>query len=414
MRFFFTLLMSVTILFAADATIEVVKEAESLPSIAVEDASVDFAGAPAKRFNRLLSSDLNVLTLFNVDRHYATTHFDNPEVLNKMMDYTLRFRLRSDDLGAYLVDTKLLREDKVLLQKSYRVANSSMSPFVAHAIAYDINDFFGQPPLEWLKRKIIFSRLKGPMESEIVVADYTLSYQHVIIKGGLNVFPKWSDESHTAFYYTALSGAVPTLYKIDVRTGKRHAMLRSDGMLICSDVSRDGRQLLLTMAPKGQPDIYQYDTVTKSAKRVTSYSGIDVNGQFMNDGRIVFVSNRLGYPNVFAKRPGEKKIEQLVFYGKDNSACTAHNEYIVYKARETSNAFGPNTFNLHLISTKTDFIRRLTATGINEFPRFSNDGDAIIYIKNYKQQSAIGVIRLEQNKNFLFPLASGKIQSLDW
>jgi TolB protein len=414
MRFIFALLMSAALLFAADATIEVVKEADSLPSIAVEDASIDYAGTPAKRFYRLLSGDLNVLTLFNVDHHYATTHFDNPSVLNKMMDYTLRFRLRSDDLGAYLVDTKLMREDRVLMQKSYRVATSSMSPFVAHAIAYDINDYFGQPPLEWLKRKIIISRLKGPMESEIVIADYTLSYQHVIIKGGLNVFPKWADESHTAFYYTALSGKVPTLYKIDVRTGKRQAVLRSDGMLVCSDVNRNGRELLLTMAPKGQPDIYLYDTVTKSAKRVTSYSGIDVNGQFMNDGRIVFVSNRLGYPNVFAKRIGEKRIEQLVYYGKDNSACSAYNEYIVYKARETSNVFGPNTFNLHLISTKTDFIRRLTATGINEFPRFSNDGDAIIYIKNYKQQSAIGVIRLEQNKNFLFPLTSGKIQSLDW
>jgi TolB protein len=414
MRILMAMLVSVYILFAADATIEVVKEADALPSVAVEDASVDFAGTPAKRFYRLLSSDLNVLTLFNVDHQYATTHFDNPSVLNSAMDYTVRFRLRSDDNGAYLVDTKLMRENKVLMQKSYRVANAEMSPFVAHAIAYDINAFFGQPPMEWLKRKIIFSRVKGRMESEIVIADYTLSYQHVMIKGGLNVFPKWANEQHTSFYYTALSGKRPTLYKIDVRSGKRQALLSSDGMLVCSDVSKDGNRLLLTMAPKGQPDIYLYNVVSKSTERLTTYEGIDVNGQFMNDGRIVFVSNRLGYPNVFAKKPGEKRIEQLVYYGKNNSACSAHNEYIVYKARESSNAFGPNTFNLHLISTKTDFIRRLTATGVNEFPRFSNDGDAIIYIKNYKQQSAIGVIRLEQNKNFLFPLASGKIQSLDW
>jgi len=414
MRILAVLIMSAYLLFAADATIEVVKEAESLPSIAVEDASIDFTGTPAKRFYRLLTSDLNVLTLFNVDQHYATTHYDNPSVLNKAMDYTVRFRLRTDDENAYLVDTRLLRDEKVVMQKSYRVANTEMSPFVAHAIAYDINDYFGQPPLEWMKRKIIISRLKGRMESEIVIADYTLSYQHVMIKGGLNVFPKWADEAHTSFYYTALSGTLPTLFKIDVRTGKRQALLSSDGMLVCSDVSRDGKRLLLTMAPDGQPDIYLYDVGTKTSKRVTTYSGIDVNGQFMNDGRIVFVSNRLGYPNIFAKHPDEKRIEQLVYYGKNNSACCAHNEYIVYKARETSNAFGPNTFNLHLISTKTDFIRRLTATGINEFPRFSNDGDAIIYIKNYKQQSAIGVIRLEQNKNFLFPLASGKIQSLDW
>jgi len=414
MRMFVLMLLSTFVLYAADATIEVVKEADALPSMAVEDASVDFTGTEAKRFFRLLSSDLNVLAIFNVDHNYATTHFDNPEVLNKAMDYTVRFRLRSGDDNSFLVDVRLMDNTKTLMEKSYGVSNDAMNPFVAHAIAYDVNAFFNQPPMEWLKRKIIFSRLKGKMESEIIIADYTLSYQHVMIKGGLNVFPKWADEEHTSFYYTSLSGNKPTLYRIDVRTGQREAILSSDGMLVCSDVSRDGRELLLTMAPKGQPDIYLYNIDTKQAKQITTFNGIDVNGQFMNDGRIVFVSNRLGYPNIFAKRPGESKVEQLVYYGKNNSSCSAHNEYIVYKARETNDAFGPNTFNLHLISMKTDFIRRLTATGINEFPRFSQDGDAIIYIKNYKQQSAIGVIRLQQNKNFLFPLASGKIQSLDW
>lgn len=414
MRFLIGWLISISVVFAADATIEVVKEADALPSIGLEDASVNFTGTPAKRFYRLLASDLNVLALFNVDRHYATTHFENPSVQNKALDYTVRFRLRTDDDGAFLVDTKLIRESGVLMRKSYRVSNPKMSPFVAHSVAYDINAYFGRPPVEWMKRKIIFSRLKGRMQSEIVIADYTLSYQHVMIKGGLNVFPKWADTQHTAFYYTSLSAKRPTLYRIDVKTGARRAIISSDGMLVCSDVSKNGKNLLLTMAPKGQPDIYLYDVSAKQYQRITYFDGIDVNGQFMNDGRIVFVSNRVGYPNIFAKRPGEKKIEQLVFYGKNNSACSAHNEYIVYKSRETSNSYGFNTFNLHLISTKTDFIRRLTATGVNEFPRFSHDGSAIVYIKNYQQQSAIGIIRLEQNKNFLFPLASGKIQSLDW
>jgi TolB protein len=63
---------------------------------------------------------------------------------------------------------------------------------------------------------------------------------------------------------------------------------------------------------------------------------------------------------------------------------------------------------------KTDFIRRLTATGINEFPRFSKDGDAILFIKNYKNQSSIGIIRLNHNKNYLFPLKYGRVQSMDW
>ena len=52
------------------------------------------------------------------------------------------------------------------------------------------------------------------------------------------------------------------------------------------------------------------------------------------------------------------------------------------------------------------------ATGVNEFPRFSRDGDAILFIKNYKGQSAIGIIRLNYNKNYLFPLKYGKVQSM--
>ena len=129
---------------------------------------------------------------------------------------------------------------------------------------------------------------------------------------------------------------------------------------------------------------------------------------------IAFVSNRLGYPNVFSKNIGGRGVQQMVYYGKSNVALAAYKNYIVYKSRESSNEFSHNTFNLHLISTRSDFIRRLTATGVNEFPRFSNNGDSIIFIKNYKSESSVGIIRLKQNKSFLFPLKIGKIQSIDW
>ncbi|MDQ1244272.1 MAG: TolB protein, partial [Campylobacterota bacterium] len=142
--------------------------------------------------------------------------------------------------------------------------------------------------------------------------------------------------------------------------------------------------------------------------------GIDVGAQFMEKDKIVFVSDRLGYPNIFSLNMSSGSVEQIVHYGKSNAACSVFGKYIVYKARESSDSFGNNTFNLHLVSTETDFIRRLTAVGVNEFPRFSVDGDAIIFIKNYQSQSSIGIIRLNHNKNYLFPLKNGKIQSMDW
>jgi len=402
--------------FASDATIEVIKKVESLPTLAVEDSSISYDDTFKLEFFKTLVSDLNVISLFNVDRHYRETHFNDTNVItdNKDMNYVLRYKMFEDDDGALNIETKLISNSANVFIKNYKISSKNVYMFVAHAIAFDINEFMGAPSVAWMKNKVIFSRVIDAKLSEIVLSDYTLNYQHVLVKGGFNVFPKWANKNQDAFYYTSFNSTKPTLKRVKLSTGVTETIISSDGMMICSDVSVDANNLLLTMAPNGQPDIYIYNVNTKKYKRVTTYGGIDVNGQFLDDENIVFISGRLGYPNVFSKKIGSSSVEQMVYYGKSNAACSVNGEYIVYKARESSNAFSENTFNLHLISTKTNFIRRLTATGVNEFPRFSKDGDAILFIKNYKEQSALGIIRLNHNKNYLFPLKYGKIQTLDW
>jgi len=416
LKILFSILLLFTFAFGSDATIEVIKKAESLPTIAVEDASISYNDTFKLQFFKSIVADLNVISLFNVDRHYRYTPYNSIDVLveNKDMDYVLRYKMYEDDNGALNVDMKLLNHGEEVFSKRYRVSRKNIYMFVSHAMAYDINEFMGEPSVSWMKKKVIFSRVVAPRKTEIVISDYTLTYQHIIVKGGFNIFPKWANKAQSAFYYTALDASKPTLKYVDIKKATVKSILSSDGMIVCSDVTPDGNTLLLTMALDGQPDIYTYNVQTKKYKRETKYKGIDVNAQFLGRDKIVFISSRLGYPNVFSKKLDTNEIEQMVYYGRSNSACSAHGEYIVYKARESSNAFSKNTFNLHLISTKTDFIRRLTATGINEFPRFSDDGDAIIFIKNYKGQSAIGIIRLNHNKNYLFPLKYGRVQSMDW
>ncbi len=416
MKILLTWIFTMSILLAGDATIDVIKKVESLPSLAVEESSISYDNTFKLKFFKTLIADLNVITIFNVDRYNRKIDYDADEVLieNKDMKYILRYQIFEDDNNALNVRMKLLKDSQEVMNKNYKIKKKDFYVFIAHAMAYDINDFMGEPSVAWMKRKVIFSRVIGSKKSELVVSDYTLSYQHVVVSGGFNLFPKWANKAQNKFYYTSLDGIKPVLKIVDLKKGRSESLLSSDGMMICSDVNDDGTKLLLTMAPNGQSDIYLYDVKSAKYSRVTKYSGIDVNGQFVDDKTIIFISNRLGYPNVFSKKLGTDEVEQMLYYGKSNSACSAHNEYIVYKARESSNAFSKNTFNLHLISTKTDFIRRLTATGINEFPRFSKDGDAVLFIKNYKSQSSIGIIRLNYNKNYLFPLKHGKIQAMDW
>jgi len=403
-------------LFAVDATIEVIKKVEDLPTIAIQGKNEDKSlESTNKKFAPLLLSDINVLAHFRVNNEVKSINYDSIFDTTRN-DYTLRYRLRSDYTGRLNCDFKLLNSagDKVY-EKSYHLKDNAHYVFLAHAVASDINDYLGMASVEWMKKYVIFARYKGAKKSEIVVADYTLTYQQTVVSGGLDIFPKWASSSQSSFYYTHYTKRGPAIYKFDMTTGRKSKILESDGMAICSDVSEDGRKILLTLAPNGQPDVYLYDVLNKSKERITSYAGIDVNANFIDGGkRITFVSDRLGYPNVFAKTIGKRGVEQLVYYGKSNNSCSSYKNYIVYTSRESGHEFEYNTFNLHLISTKSDFIRRLTSSGVNQFPKFSFDGESVIFIKSYRNESSVGVIRLKYNRSFLFPLKGGKIQSLDW
>lgn len=412
MKYVLILLVCITTLLATDATLEVSKNVESLPKLVIEDGN----GADgSKKFFTMLHADMNVVSLFNVDNQYATASFDSivPSSIHQGAVYILRYRLMDDGNGGYRADIKVLQHGAEFFNKSYHLKQKEMLVFLSHSIAYDINAKMGGSPLEWMKRKVLLVRLSGPRRSEIVAADYTLAYQKVIMSGGMYGFAKWANREQSDFYYTSFSDFKPTIYKVNLATSVKTAIASSDGMAICSDVSEDGKKLLMTLAPSGQPDIYLYDVDTKEKKRLTDYSGIDVSGQFMGNDTIAFVSNRMGYPNIFSKKIDSNAVNQLVFNGKNNSTCTTYRDWLVYKARE-DRVYGSNAFNLHLISLRNHTVRRLTGGGENDYPRFSYDGEALLHTKYEGGRSFVGIIRLGLNKSFLFPLHVGRIQSIDW
>lgn len=418
-RFVVLFAMVVNFSFAADATLKISKKIGKKPTIVVEDAS--FFGTSDglhQKVAKLIIGDLVVSSNFKVDENIQDSEFDAKVDFGKYnaQDLVLRFRLHGDDENNLRSDVKLfdVKSAEVVFEKKYKISAKERYAFLAHKMVIDVNNFLELPPIDWMKKFVIFAKYTEAGKSDIVVSDYTLTFQKRVITGGLNIFPKWASKEQKAFYYTSYE-RLPTLYRVDLYTGKRTKITTSSGMLVCSDVLLDGSKLLLTMAPNLQADIYEYDVKTKKTKRVTYYKGIDVNGQFIDGGkRVVFASDRLGNPNIFSKTIGRKGVQRLVYHGKNNSSCTAYENYIAYSSRETDNAFGRNTFNIYLISTKSDYIRRLTASGQNQFPKFSSDGESILFIKHFKGQSALGIIRINYNKSYYFPLSVGKIQSIDW
>ncbi len=397
-------------LYGVDATLEIKKDVDQRAKIVIIDASGQ------NQFNRksfdIFISDFKISSHFLPSKTYSKESFldlFNPKF--RSSEYVLKYKILSQGSKVDLfIKLFRARDSKKILESAYSINNPKKFPFLIHKAVIDINKKLGFKPINWLNRYIVFSKYIGKKESIIALADYTFTYQKTIIKGGLNIFPVWGDKKQNSIIYTSFNKKIPTLYRLNLKNGKITKIISSEGMLTCSDISRSGRKLLLTMAPNSQPDIYIYNLDSKKLKRVTKFSGIDVGGKFADSEKsIVFVSNRLGFANIFKKSLLDGSVDALVFHGKNNDACDAFENKVVYSSKE-----GAKSFNIYLTTTSAATPRPLTSSGINQFPKFSPDGNTLMYIKRTSKGNFVGYINFTTNSSLLFPISLNRIQSIDW
>ncbi len=410
MRYILLFLLTLN-LYSFDAVLSIEKDVESKATLSLlEDSSSAGSSANHSKLFKLLLTDLKMSGHFVVDTQLRRASFDDALLPVELHDreYLLKY---SYARNATQLKVKLIRtaDSTVMFQNAYSINVAGRYPFLAHNAIVDINKALGYEDISWMKRNILFSKYTSSGKSEIWIADYTLSFSSLLVRGGLNLFPKWANSNQSAFYYTSYNDTLPTLYKVSMSSGKRKRVISSQGMLVASDVSADGSKILLTMAPNGQPDIYEYNVNSGSKKRLTHFRGIDVNGKYLGDeSRIAFVSDRVGRANIYTKSIGSRSVSRAAHYGNDNSSCDASGQYLLYSVREG----GSN--NIYLGSANSSYVRPLTSSGKNRLPRFSTDGKVILYIKKNGGRNLIGYMNLATKQSALFKMQSGKIQSIDW
>ena len=392
------------VIFLNAQNLEIIKYVQNKnPKIVVE-----YNNLP-KELISILKKDTKIIAHYSIDVknkiNDITSSIDTKEY--KGYNYLLRLDYKNKKLTAILYD---LLKHKTILYKKYKVPVFNVYPFMIHSLSYDINSKIGFAPVEWIKRKIVYAVYMAPKEQAIFLADVTFTYRKKIISGGLNIFPKWANKNQTEIYYTKLEN-MPVLYKYNIYTGQKERVMASKGMLIVSDVKGD--ELLLTLAIDDQPDIYLYNKKTNQLKQITKFVGIDVNGQFYDKNKIIFISDRLGYPNVYEKNLDTGIVKKVIYHGRNHISVSANKDKLVLSSRETNKAFDNNTFNLLLVNKNTNLVKRLTFGGKNMMPVFSYDGTTILFIKEYKFNSKLGIIRVNENKIFYFKI-NRKIQSFDF
>ncbi|WP_198305378.1 Tol-Pal system protein TolB [Arcobacter vandammei] len=418
---FISLIFS-TVFANVDGHIDIVKRTNSIPKVAVSMASDSSSDFTLSRLKKSLEDDLNVsghFDLLNVGVPQST-YDSTPDMLalsNQGVALFINLASQRESNGGYTLKVKLfdVNQRALLLEKNFTTSQLDRSVFLAHKAAISINDFFKAPSIAWMEKFVVFAVYKGAGKADIMIGDYTLTYKQTVVSGGLNIFPKWADKEQKSIYYTSYNYKKPTLVKLNIYNRSKDIIMDSDGMLACSDVNADGSKILVTASPTGQPDVFLYNTKSRSKTQITKYGGIDVGGQFIeDDSKIVFVSDRLGNPNIFSQKIGSTAVERMVYHSNNNSSVTSNRNNIVFSSKDSDNELGGKSFNLYLINSKTDNMTRLTSSGVNQFPKFSPDGETLLFIKTYGGVSSLGIIRLEFNKSFLFPLKGERIQSIDW
>ena len=394
-----------------DAVLKIEKSVDARSKITIFSAK-DTTEFYRKKVNRLFLSDFKVSGHFNADSNISKIGYNTPVmVIGGSSKYTLIYKFKKTPTGGASLDIKLFSGNpkKQILVKNYSVSRLEKSPFLIHKAVSDINKVAKYPAIDWINRYVVLSRYTGPKQTKILLADYTFTYTKTIMNGGLNLFPKWADAKQHELYYSHYGDNDKlTLYKLNIYTGVKSKIITSTGMLACSDVSKDGSKLLLTMAPNSQPDIYVYSGGRTT--KITKFSGIDVGGKFADGGSsVVFVSNREGHPNIYKTPVTGGSVKKIVHHGSNNGSCDAYDRQVVYSSKESR-----KSFNIYLTDSEGSQTRPLTSGGINQFPRFSFDGNIVMYIKRTEAGNSIGFVNISANRSELFKMGINRIQSIDW
>ena len=139
-----------------------------------------------------------------------------------------------------------------------------------------------------------------------------------------------------------------------------------------------GDEVILTLADKGNSDIYTLNLKTNITKQLTTYSGIDTSPSYSpNSKEIAFNSDRGGSPQIYVMKSNGKKITRISF-GKGNYSTpvwSPRGDYIAFTK------FHQGTFYVGVMTPQGKGERIIAKGFLVEGPTWTPNGRMIAYTK---------------------------------
>lgn len=315
--------------------------------------------------------------------------------------------------GYQVVDNKIIFETylyhvpqaKLILGRTYE-GGLKTTRKIAHSYANDILKALTGKKGMFLTR-IAATRQDGfKKPKEIWVLDWDGHNQDKITNHlSISVSPTWSpngeDIAYTSFsYHTASKARNSDMYIFNLKTNKRFLVSYRKGLNNGAAYYPDGKNLLLTLSVRGNPDIYKMSADGTSLVQLTNgpNGALNVEGAVSPDGKkIAFASDRGGNASIYVMNEDGTGVERKISIGKYNAspAWSPDGKKIAFAGQEAG------AFDIFVMDAdgKDKGLKRLTSAfkpngkrANNEAPSWSPDGRHIMFVSDRTGTNQIYII----------------------
>jgi TolB protein len=223
--------------------------------------------------------------------------------------------------------------------------------------------------------------------------------------------PAWFPGSKQ-LVYTSMHRGFPDVYRIDLVSGKRDAMVKYPGINAGADISPSGKQMAVTLSKDANPELYVKELRSGKLTRLTTTKfAAEASPSWSPDGRkIAFVSDASGRPQVYVVDRRGGKPKRIAYMGREAVAPDwGPDGRIIYASRIKGR------YQLVIWDPSTGKEQQITTDYVDhEDPSWAPNGRHVAFSRTERYQSEVYVLDTIESTQLRLTRLQGDWYSPAW